>query len=237
MSTLTLVRHGQARSFQDNPDHLTDLGFAQARRLGEVWAASGVVFDEVRTGALLRHRQTEQEVAAAFRAAGKSWPAAQADARWNEYAADAAMLYLRPLLADADPRFRALAADSAARHGAPDQNRYFQRMFEVLMLAWLEGRVESPQVEPFHVFRARVEHAVRDLLALSGNKRVAVFTSGGPIGVCVQRALRAPDRAFLDVNWRVRNCSLSEWLYSTDRFTLDSFNSVAHLPDELVTYR
>jgi len=74
-------------------------------------------------------------------------------------------------------------------------------------------------------------------MAASGSKRVAVFSSGGPTGLCVQRALRAPDQAFLDVNWRVRNCSLSQWVYSKDRFTLDSFNSVAHLPRELITYR
>jgi broad specificity phosphatase PhoE len=69
-------------------------------------------------------------------------------------------------------------------------------------------------------------------------RRVVVFTSGGPIGFAVQFALRAPDQAFLDVNWRVRNCSITEFVYTGNRFTLDTFNGLAHIEDkELWTYR
>jgi hypothetical protein len=54
----------------------------------------------------------------------------------------------------------------------------------------------------------------------------------------VQTALNAPDRAFLDVNWRVRNCSVSEFVFSADRLSLDSFNALPHLTDErLRTFR
>ncbi|MEO8028862.1 MAG: histidine phosphatase family protein [Bryobacteraceae bacterium] len=237
MSDLTLVRHGQARSFQADPDHLTEMGFAQAKRLGEVWAEAGVTFDEVHSGSLRRHRQTEETVAAVYAKLGKPWPHAIVNPDWNEYDAEGVMRELRPALAASDERFRVLGEDAARHHGTPEQNRYFQRMFEVLMQAWLEGAVLVDGAEPFAAFHGRVNRAVDQLMASSGNKRVAVFSSGGPVGVCVQRAVRAPDRAFLDVNWRVRNCSLSQWVYSRDRFTLDAFNSVAHLPAKLVTYR
>ncbi len=237
MSDLTIIRHGQARAFQANSDHLTDTGFAQARRLGEVWAASGVEFDEVHSGSLLRHRQTEQAVAAAYASAGKPWPTVSVNPDWNEYDADGVNRELRPALAASNERFRALLEDAEAHRGTPEQNRYFQRMFEVLMQAWLEGAVKTDGVEAFAVFEARVASGVKGLMAASGSKRVAVFSSGGPIGLCVQRALRAPSRTFLDVNWRVKNCSLSQWVYSRDRFTFDSFNSVAHLPPELITFR
>jgi broad specificity phosphatase PhoE len=69
-------------------------------------------------------------------------------------------------------------------------------------------------------------------------RRVAAFTSGGPIGVAVQIALNAPDRAGLEVNWRVRNCSLTEFLFSGERLSLDSFNAIPHLEDPaLRTFR
>ena len=69
-------------------------------------------------------------------------------------------------------------------------------------------------------------------------RRVVVFTSGGPIGFAVQHALQAPPRSFLDVNWRIRNCSVTEFLFDRSRFTLDSFNGVSHLDDAaLRTYR
>jgi broad specificity phosphatase PhoE len=37
MSTLILVRHGQASAFEDNYDRLSSLGERQARLLGESW--------------------------------------------------------------------------------------------------------------------------------------------------------------------------------------------------------
>jgi broad specificity phosphatase PhoE len=66
---------------------------------------------------------------------------------------------------------------------------------------------------------------------------VLLFTSGGPIGVLVQTALGAPDRSFADVNWRVRNCSITEFVFSADRLSLDSFNNVGHFEPALRTFR
>lgn len=233
MSTLVLVRHGQARPFQKDSDRLSGAGEGQSRALGEYWARAGVTFDEIHSGSLTRHRQTEQLA----RQACPGWPEAVASGDWNEYDADGVLHKLAPALAAADERFAAQRAEFEKMRGTPEQNRYFQRMFEVAMAAWQEERIAAPGIEPFHDFEARVTRAVRRLMEDSGSKRVAVFTSGGPIGLCVRRALGAPARAFLDVNWRVRNTSLTEFVYSRDRFTLDSFNLLPHLTPEQVTFR
>ena len=67
---------------------------------------------------------------------------------------------------------------------------------------------------------------------------MAVFTSGGVIGLAVQNVLNAPERSALEINWRVRNCSLTEFTFSRDRISLDSFNAIPHLDDPaLQTYR
>jgi broad specificity phosphatase PhoE len=67
---------------------------------------------------------------------------------------------------------------------------------------------------------------------------VAVFTSGGVIGVTVQNVLNAPEPLALEINWRVRNCSMTEFIFSRDRLSLDSFNTIPHLDDPaLRTYR
>ena len=48
----------------------------------------------------------------------------------------------------------------------------------------------------------------------------------------------APDRSALEMAWRLRNASLTEFVFTQNRFTLDSFNSVPHLADPaLWTYR
>ena len=76
MSTLTVVRHGQARPFDSNPDRLSALGEEQARTLGDYWKRLGVTFDEVWSGSLERQRQT------AGLAVGRA-PEISDD--WNEY--------------------------------------------------------------------------------------------------------------------------------------------------------
>jgi broad specificity phosphatase PhoE len=109
-------------------------------------------------------------------------------------------------------------------------NREFQKVFEHAMEQWLA-------TEGFQQFHARVLAGLRKIQQGPSNRRVLLFTSGGPIGVLIQTALDAPPRSFAAVNWRVRNCSLSEFVFSADRLSLDSFNSVAHLDPALQTFR
>ncbi len=233
MSTLTLVRHGQARSFE--PDHvLTATGEAQAYELAQYWLRHRVRFDEVCTGSLARQAGTERVVADCFRDAGEPWPAAVRDHSWNEYDATGVLGQLVPH----DPMLGALAAEYESARGGPEENRRFQRMLEAAMLRWLEGRIESRHVELWPAFRDRVTAAIERLRSGPPGRRIAVFTSGGPIGFATHLAMQAPAKVFLDINWRVRNASLTHFAFDRDRFTLDSFNGIPHLADPgLWTYR
>jgi hypothetical protein len=84
-----------------------------------------------------------------------------------------------------------------------------------------------------------VQRGLRDFLAPSSKGELSViFTSGGPIAIAVQRALHLLVPDTLQVAWMARNCSLTEFLFSGDRFTLSTFNAFPHLDDEaLLTYR
>ena len=230
MSKLALIRHGQAKSFQ-RENALTPLGETQAARLACYWLRHGVEFDEVVTGTLARQVRTEQVVADAFRDAGRQWPEARRDPGWNEYDA-------MGVLGHHDDRLTALKQEYEAARGRPDENRYFQRLLEAAMLLWMDGDLASQHIEPWAAFRERVTAAVERVMAGPASRRVAVFTSGGAIGFIVHVATKAPARTFLDVNWRVRNLSVSEFLFDRDRLTLDSFNCIGHLEDkELWSYR
>ncbi len=238
MSFLTLVRHGQAAAFQKDSDLLTDIGREQARKLAEFWLRSGVHFDEVYTGTLLRQLQTEQVVSGAYQERASAWPMAQALPGFNEYDAPGILSRLVPALAERDRRVAVLNDAFQAAHDPEDRNRSFQRMFEIVMTAWARGEVPLEGVEPWPTFRARVRESLQRVMSGGSNRRLAVFTSGGPIGLSVQAAMLAPDRTFLEVNWRLRNCSLTEFVFSGDRFTLDAVNCVPHLEDRaLWTYR
>ena len=50
-------------------------------------------------------------------------------------------------------------------------------------------------------------------------------SSVGPITVALQTALQASIPISLDLGWRLRNASVTTFLYTPDRMTLDGFNS------------
>jgi broad specificity phosphatase PhoE len=229
MSTLTLVRHGQARPFERDSDLLSDPGRQQSRLLGQYWQRHGVRFDQVITGSLTRHLQTEEEV----RASGFEMPEAVVDQGWNEYEAISIINILAPQLIREDPGFAARTAEYDEMAKGPDRNRYFQRMLEMLMDAWVAGRIGAEGVETFSEYQQRVVAALERLRGHGGsNRNVVVFTSGGPVGLCVQHALKAPTQAFLDINWRMRNASITEFTFSRDRLSLDTLNGLPHLDAE-----
>ncbi len=233
MSVLTLVRHGQAAAFQQHSDVCTEKVELQARKLGSYWLAAGVAFDGVYTGTLIRQQRTERVVAEVYAEAGRAWPLPVALPGFNEYDAAGVLSRLVPVMADGDAQF----AELVRRFEESGVNSAFQRMFEVAMSAWMSGEPAVEGIETWPEFRDRVGAALRQVMTGEGSRRVAVFTSGGPIALAVQTAMQSPERLFLDVNWRVRNCSITEFLFSGSRVTLDSFNATPHLPVADVTYR
>lgn len=239
MGQLTLIRHGQARAFEQDSDRLTELGEQQARALGAYWLRREVIFDEAYCGTLVRQRRTGEIIGECFAADSRAWPALQSLPALNEYDASGLWQQLAPALAEQDAGFRALFEAFQQHRQSAERNRYFQKMFEAATACWLRGELEVEGVEPWAAFRERVRGALKHIVAQPGNgRRVAVFTSGGVIGLAVQTALQAPEAKALEINWRVRNCSLTEFTFSRDRLAFDSFNALPHLDDPaLITYR
>jgi len=216
MSNLVLVRHGQARPFEENSDRLTYLGVRQAHALGKYWAGRATRWDQVWSGTLERQRKTAVEVTSCYFEAGIEFPALQESEAFNEYAVpipDAALHEVQ--VAPANQR-----------------NRIFQAVIETAMAEWMR----TPEFTSFH---ERVTEGLKLLMQSAPPKsRIAVFTSGGPIGVSVQTVLRAPVEQAIEINWRIRNCSLTEFIFSGSRVSLDCFNATPHLDsDELQSFR
>jgi broad specificity phosphatase PhoE len=142
-------------------------------------------------------------------------------------------------LARQDAEFASLV--EAQRRGVTnrDRERSFQTMFEPLLRHWQTSTASLDGVESWQAVCERVARGLRRMTEQRGrSRRVAAFTSGGFIGVAIQRVLGAPDATALEINWRIRNGAVTEFLFSGQRITLDSFNNVTHFAEpDLVTFR
>jgi broad specificity phosphatase PhoE len=112
-------------------------------------------------------------------------------------------------------------------------------MFEKVLMLWVAGKIEAPGVESWQAFRDRVGTGLKRILeGEARGRRVAAFTSVGAITVGLQLSLACDDRAAFDLGWRVRNASVTEFVFSRERMTMDGFNALAHLQDsQLWTFR
>lgn len=239
MSVLTIVRHGQASFFGDDYDRLSAVGEEQCRHLGKFWARQELVIDEIFTGPRLRQQDSAELTGRAYRQAGLDWPEPTVLDDLDEYDLDGLVNRFAARLAERDSNFNGLMENHLQSQGEHERVRSFQRMFEVLLSHWQAAKVPDDDLESWPAFRQRVQRVIRRIQERSGRgKRVVVFTSGGVIGCLVQQALGVSDAMALELNWRIRNSSLTEFMFTLDRFTLDSFNSIPHLNDpSLWTYR
>jgi broad specificity phosphatase PhoE len=239
MSSLTLVRHGQASFFAEEYDKLSPLGETQAALLGDHWVKRGLVFDEVYSGPRSRQARTAEIVGDRYRQAGGHWPEPITLPELDEYDLNGLVGKLIPDLMAKDPGFGDLVQGYLQSKPESERSRTFQRMFEVLLRHWQKLPHAFDGLESWLAFRDRVNLGIERIRSRPGNgRRVVAFTSGGFIGTAVHLAVGASEHAALEMNWRIRNCSLTDFIFSRDRLTLDSFNAVPHLEDAAAwTYR
>lgn len=240
MSTLALIRHGQASFFADDYDQLSSTGIEQSRFLGEYWLKQKNVFDEVYVGPRHRQQQTAAEVGARYREAGLPWPEPVMVTELDEYDLAGLFQHFSALLASRNKAFQELLDDYRKDTDHRRRESRFQRMFEMLLTHWQLASTDDDRVESWPSFRDRVHRGLDLITGRRGQKgrRIAAFTSGGFIGTAVGLVLGAPARTALELNWRVRNGSITGFVFKADRLTLDEFNTVPHLADPaLWTYR
>lgn len=231
MGQLLVVRHGQASLLTADYDRLSDIGCRQATQLGRHWARLGRSVDAVFTGPARRQRDTAALVAEAIQAAELEWPEVELIPELDEHDAFTMVAKAVPELRE-DPDVAPLQRAVVEAQGPAEKSRAFQRLFEAVMVRWLAGELEVDPVERWSVFRDRVERGLRHMIGGEGSgRRIVAFTSVGPTAVMLRLALGTTDRRSFETAWRLRNASITSFVFGAGRFTLDAFNALPHLPD------
>ncbi len=219
-----------------NYDQLSDLGKEQSAILGDYLAEIGLKFDKIYRGDLRRHRETEEIASTASRKVGLPWEV-EVMPSLNEHQGPKVVKWLLSRIEAGDEaeelnELRSLLDPIKAT--AP--KKQYLAAFEHATLAWAKSSFDTSaiEVEDWKPFRTRINTALEEIMAANqaSGKTIGVFTSGGPVGVGIGKALQLSDEQTMRMNWIVQNSSISEFLFSKGRFSLKTFNTIPHLKEK-----
>ena len=222
VTTLHLVRHGQASAGTDDYDRLSPRGREQARLLGEWWKSHGTAFDAAYSGTLRRQRDTASIALAAAALA----PTVDEHEGLNEYDDDA----VGKVFGDGPRDPAAWAAFTFA-----DYVRVMERWRDADEVAVAAGRAAAgrERLERWQDFATRGWRTVLDFHATHEEpERLVFFTSGGVVSTLLSQVLGLDFAHTLDAIWRIRNASITTIHFDGDHGRLVEFNVVAHLEVE-----
>jgi broad specificity phosphatase PhoE len=229
VSTLFLIRHGQASFGAADYDVLSPLGIQQAQRLGAHLVTTPI--DAIYAGPRKRQQDTARHLVGSLRAAGGRCTEPVTVEDLDEYPAEVIFRQALPRLAESDPEAQAILG------GEPDV-RLVTRVFERAMRSWAARQIPVDEEHSFELFATRVRRALERIMEAEGRRRtVAVVTSAGPVSISLQMGLELSDEMALKMSWVVANSSVTEYKYRADELTLVGFNRVSHLEPAHITYR
>lgn len=236
MSTIYMVRHGQASFGSDQYDHLSEKGVEQSRVLSDYLWNLGLSFNAVYSGEMTRQKDTAYEMLAVYQQNGIPLPELKISAAFNEYNSKEIIMSFIGEAATQDPVLK-----KDLEHIFTDK-KAFQRVFEGAMSKWLSGEHQKPGMQTWDNFKKKVNDGLHKVMKENVRKKnVIIFTSGGPISAAMQIVLGTTDEHSLRLAWQIINTSMTKFVYDEDRISLASFNSVSHLElqkdKNLITYR
>lgn len=221
MATIYLIRHGQASFGQENYDQLSDLGQQQATRLGAVLGQRIEPFDAVCLGTMQRHKQTATNCLNGFSTQFED-AKPQFSAAWNEYDHQDILRQFRPEFATAKSMMNYIRQQE-------NPKEVFEKDFNNAINRWMSGDHDSDYLETWNGFTSRVHSALKVTLANNPDKkRIAVFTSGGPISLVSQYLVGVPQEKIMQMNWTLLNCGVTKIVSTGSRLFLASLNEHTH---------
>lgn len=201
MTTIYLIRHGQASFGAASYDQLSPNGELQAKILGQYFDEILKEAPYVVAGSMKRHQQTTNIALA------ECFPETEVftNSAWNEF-------NHQQVFAQYEPRFNQphLLKEDVAQHDNP--RAYLSKIFEGAIGRWTGGEFHHEYDESWPDFKERVETALQNLcneLAKTKPRYAVVFTSGGVISVAVGKVLGlSPEKTFV-LNWAIANTSIT----------------------------
>ena len=225
MAIVYLIRHAQASFGSDNYDQLSSLGQLQSARLGLALRDRMGLFDAVYLGTMKRQRQTAENCLSAYGATLNDVNAVF-DESWNEYD-------FQEILGKYNSELETPEGLRAYIKAHDDPKNAFEEEFGAAIDRWIQCEDPSEYSESWLTYTTRVHGALEDVFAKTAHtKKVAVFTSGGPISLITQSLLGIEQERIMKMNWTLLNCGVTKVVSTDSRVFVASLNDHSHFEGE-----
>ena len=209
MAKVIYVRHGQASLFSENYDQLSELGYRQARAIGEYFLEHNFVFDKIYLGPLQRHRQTLDEIRNCFTQLNEK-PVIVLEGL-KEHQGYKSLKSLLPHLVTKDKRIQELL--NVPYSNLEDQIKHHIRIYDHFAQRWALGEFDdmlSHQFQTWKQFYEMTKMAYDNInLSTREGEEVLVITSGGPTSVAYGLENNLSEKEILEFSSRLYNGSIT----------------------------
>lgn len=227
MSRILLIRHGQASFMKSNYDELSELGREQSVKLGHWMRANGIEPVSSYTGSL--HRQLDT---CSLSLGDTLTP--KIDVSFNEHEGPAVFKDHLPTYLAEKPQLASALKEKGMQD--PEVRPQLVKAFFQMHHMWTKGHIDSGRHESWSDFKQRATTAYELIMGVANKGTVVVYTSGGLIAAVLGCILDLKDDKIVDINWQIKNTSITELKLSSGRLHLSVFNATPHLTKEEVTF-
>ncbi len=232
MSVLHLVRHGQASFGSDDYDNLSHKGIEQSIELGKALAKNKSIFDHVIVGPHRRHIQTFEGIKKGYNFMKLPEPVIDKNFAENQLMEIAE--HFIPEILNTSKTTKQIFQDCAPE----ERHDKFLKLFQLVAKKWMNEELDlsKKNFEGFSMFRKRIADVLRFIQAnLSNKSNIMIVSSGGSISGVYAEVIECTQEDIMKLNFGIKNVSISEFEMTTERFTLQAFNS-SLIPKELETF-
>jgi broad specificity phosphatase PhoE len=118
-----------------------------------------------------------------------------------------------------------------AKPDTPELYRHHFRLLRDALQAWMAGRTQPRGMTNYADFVGGIEAAL-DHVRQNHSGDVMIVSSGGPISTAVGRVLGTPPETTIELNLRIRNTALTEFVFNPKRHMLLTYNTLPHLDSD-----
>lgn len=243
MTTILLVRHGQASFGQENYDQLSELGSIQAQMLGQHYATIQRRVDAIFTGSLVRQQDSARHFWKRYQSSinAEHSNCVPVSSAININEPDSYILPQfdefnhKDVFVKSDPAFSSRAAIAAeiAKSEVPDMR--LAELFDQAMQRWHGGDNDQDYIESWPQFNNRAQQALEQVrtkvasLNLGRDSTVLVFTSGGVIAAITAQLLKQGSQIAYQLNKSLVNTGVTSITIKEHSARLMSLNEYSHL--------